>query len=229
MHGQIGGDRLNFFAIKRRYLLVLLPAFMKTHHHSPGAFSIAEFLTAAECEALIALAEHAGFAAAQVRMTAGAKSLPRIRNNERVLVESEEWVDVLWQRLCTTALPNLGGTHAVGLPKGIRFYKYLPGQRFKMHKDGPWSENGRTSKLTLLVYLNQDFVGGHTDFRSFQVAPRQGDALVFVHDTWHEGVAVQQGTKYVLRSDILYSTYGECSKPWDSKTRCSARPKQANR
>lgn len=73
-----------------------------------------------------------------------------------------------------------------------------------MHKDGPWHENGLSSQLTLLVYLNDDFSGGNTDFRDFQVAPVPGTALLFIHDTWHEGSAVMQGTKYVLRSDVLY-------------------------
>ena len=73
-----------------------------------------------------------------------------------------------------------------------------------MHKDGPWTEDGLTSQLTLLIYLNDGFVGGDTDFRDFRVVPKQGDALLFVHDTWHEGAAVESGVKYVLRSDVLY-------------------------
>lgn len=37
--------------------------------------------------------------------------------------------------------------------------------------------------------------------------PRAGSALLFIHDTWHEGAAVTAGTKYVLRSDVLYADY----------------------
>jgi hypothetical protein len=86
----------------------------------------------------------------------------------------------------------------------IRRARFPPGQRFKMHKDGPWHEDGLTSRLTLLVYLNDDFTGGDTDFREFRVKPEPGAALLFIHDTWHEGAAVESGTKYVLRSDVLY-------------------------
>lgn len=64
---------------------------------------------------------------------------------------------------------------------------------------------GRVSRLTLLVYLNDGFEGGATDFRDFAVTPRTGDALLFVHDTWHEGQAVTRGHKYVLRSDVMYA------------------------
>ncbi|MCW7540824.1 hypothetical protein OOT46_23675 [Aquabacterium sp. A7-Y] len=36
------------------------------------------------------------------------------------------------------------------------------------------------------------------------MAPRAGSASLFVHETWHEGRSLQSGTKYVLRSDVLY-------------------------
>jgi len=177
---------------------------MRLVEHSPDAFSVEHFATAHECQALIALAEQHGFAAAGVRTQQGQRSLPLIRNNERTLVESPEWVGLLWQRLQAIGLPALDGEAARGLPKDLRFYKYTPGQRFKMHKDGPWTEGGLTSRLTFLLYLNDGFGGGDTDFRAFRVAPRTGSALLFIHDTWHEGAEVTEGTKYVLRSDVLY-------------------------
>ena len=102
------------------------------------------------------------------------------------------------------AIPVLDGQTARGLPKDFRFYKYTAGQRFKMHKDGAWTEGGHTSKLTLLVYLNEGFEGGSTDFHDVSITPRTGDALFFIHNTWHEGAAVSAGVKYVLRSDVLF-------------------------
>lgn len=168
------------------------------------AFTVDGVLSASECGQLVQLAEDAGFTAADVRTDDGQKSMPRVRNNERTLVESPSWVALLWERLSQVELPTLDGAQAVGLPKDLRFYKYLPGQRFKMHKDGSWREGGLTSKLTLLVYLNDEFTGGATDFREFQVVPKTGMALLFVHDSWHEGAAVTAGTKYVVRSDVMY-------------------------
>ncbi|KAF1070818.1 2OG-Fe(II) oxygenase [Variovorax sp.] len=172
--------------------------------HSPRAFSVERFLSVDECAALIALAEREGFAAAGVRTADGPKAMPAIRNNERAMLAAPEWVALIWQRLRQVELPQLEGESALALPRELRFYKYLPGQRFKMHKDGPWREDGRTSRLTLLVYLNDGFTGGDTDFRDFRVKPEAGAALLFVHDTWHEGAAIEAGTKYVLRSDVMY-------------------------
>lgn len=130
--------------------------------------------------------------------------MPTVRNNERAMLESQVWVDSLWHCLSGVTLPVIQDESPVGLPKDLRFYKYNPGQRFKMHKDGPWKEGGFTSRLTFLLYLNDAFTGGETDFRDFKVLPVTGDALLFIHDTWHEGAAVSSGVKYVLRSDVLY-------------------------
>jgi predicted 2-oxoglutarate/Fe(II)-dependent dioxygenase YbiX len=173
--------------------------------HTERVFSLPHFLSSAECSELVELAEAGGFESANVRTAAGQVAMPRIRNNERAMFENRAWVAKLWERLSQTSLPTIDGQVAVGLPKDLRFYKYLSGQRFKMHKDGPWKEGGLTSKLTFLVYLNEGFVGGETDFREFKVVPANGAALLFVHDTWHEGASVTEGIKYVLRSDVLYA------------------------
>ncbi|MDQ1830853.1 prolyl hydroxylase family protein [Massilia scottii] len=173
--------------------------------HAPTVFSIDGFLDARACGELVALAEARGFAAAGVRTAQGTKPMPTIRNNERAQFEAPDWIALLWQRLAAAGMPGLDGQAAVGLPRELRFYKYSAGQRFKMHKDGPWSEDGLSSKLTFLVYLNQGYEGGDTVFKEFRVTPKTGSALLFVHDTWHEGAALTGGIKYVLRSDVLYS------------------------
>lgn len=172
--------------------------------HSERVFSVPGLLSGDECTALIELAEQRGFDAASVRTAAGQQLMRNVRNNERAQFAAPSWITVLWERLSDLPLPRLDGQVAVGLPKELRFYKYSAGQRFKMHKDGPWTEGGMTSRLTLLVYLNQDFEGGETDFREFKVVPQQGCGLLFIHDTWHEGVEVGRGMKYVLRSDVIY-------------------------
>lgn len=177
---------------------------MQKHILNASVMTIDDFLAPDECAALIALAEGDGFSAAMVRANSGTQAMPAIRNNERAELENPLWVGLLWQRLLQMDLPRLDGSTPWGLPAALRFYKYRAGQRFKMHKDGPWLENGLQSKLTFLVYLNDGFAGGATDFRDFKVVPKTGMALLFVHATWHEGCAVESGEKYVLRSDVLY-------------------------
>ncbi|MEI2454790.1 2OG-Fe(II) oxygenase [Lysobacter firmicutimachus] len=179
---------------------------MQIVRHNDRVFTLRPLLAPDECAELIALAEAHGFEPAGVRTAdGGQKPMAHVRNNERAVFESPHWVGALWQRLRAVGLPALDGEVAAGLPRALRFYKYGPGQRFRMHKDGPWSEDGRLSRLTLLVYLNDGFGGGDTDFRQFRVVPRAGDGLLFVHDTWHEGATVEYGTKYALRSDVMYA------------------------
>ena len=60
------------------------------------------------------------------------------------------------------------------------------------------------SYFTFMIYLNDDYEGGQTTFNHVTIEPKQGTALIFQHDLEHEGKAVTQGIKYVLRTDIMY-------------------------
>lgn len=165
-------------------------------------------MNSVEAEALAHMSERHGFAPAQVRVGAftdhNTQSLPNIRNNEKCIIELPGIVADIWERLQQLPLPEIENQIPVGLPSTLRFYKYSPGQRFKMHKDGAWQENGLWSRLTLLIYLNDKVEGGETDFKSFRIQPQAGTLVLFKHKTWHEGMEVKAGTKLVLRSDVLY-------------------------
>ncbi len=89
----------------------------------------------------------------------------------------------------------------------FRGYRYRPGQSFKPRYDGAYRASDTcASELTLLLYLNDTFTGGATRFldAGLEVQPRRGHVLLFAHRVLHEGVAVESGTKYVLRSDVMY-------------------------
>ena len=64
-----------------------------------------------------------------------------------------------------------------------------------------------------MVYLNDDFSGGATNFYNgdgtpnARVQPKHGMALVFRHAQLHEGAPVTSGRKYVLRTDVMYSAH----------------------
>ena len=75
------------------------------------------------------------------------------------------------------------------------------------------------SRLTFLIYLNDDFDGGHTTFlipaaeeegvlNAFPVNPVRGGVLVFPHGTCaaplHEGSPVLRRCKYVVRTEVEY-------------------------
>lgn len=184
----------------------------------PDIFTVAGVLTTDECVALVERAESLGFAAASVRTKSGPKLLTNIRNNDRVNIEDPELAQLMWSRI-QSVLPNLDSQRPIGVDHRLRFYRYEPGQEFKRHKDGSAkNDNGFTSKLSYLIYLNSGFEGGATTFRDYVgkgdsrhkiehvIKPETGSALLFRHERWHEGTALISGRKYVLRSDIFYGT-----------------------
>ncbi|CAF0772155.1 unnamed protein product [Rotaria sordida] len=125
----------------------------------------------------------------------------------------------------------------VGCVDRLRFYKYKKDEEYPEHMDGSYSRTitynnelqqsyKQHSFLTLLIYLNDDFQGGETKFfpdkqhcrflRDIEnkqpvhvIKPKQGMALINIHNILHEGSKVQSGIKYVLRTDILYQKITE--------------------
>ncbi|KAJ2901876.1 hypothetical protein MKZ38_001309 [Zalerion maritima] len=120
------------------------------------------------------------------------------------------------------------------LNERMRFLKYGKGQFFRPHCDGayevPGLEPGKRTRtlFTLHLYLNDsveavkgetardgeekpELVGGSTPFlsnnekRRVDVHPKAGRVLIFQHrGLLHSGDDVVEGTKYTVRSDILY-------------------------
>lgn len=135
-----------------------------------------------------------------------------------------------------------------GINRRWRVYRYQPNarERFAPHIDGGFppsglDENGNflfdmgndktVSRLTLLLYLSDDFQGGKTVFYRpssckvlAQVSPVTGSALIFpqavgvdaveyARQRWplHEGSVLRSGNepKYVIRSDVLFQQSDE--------------------
>ena len=174
---------------------------------SENILTIDAFLAPSECQDFITYAENEGFKAADVDTGSGRSQMLDIRNNDRVDLVSEELALNWWQRLSSVSLPDIEGTPAVGLSPRFRFYRYLPGQKFNMHKDGRQQVSGNTTLMTLLVYLNAGYTGGTTQFRrnSIEVHAETGKALLFDHQLWHKGTRLETGCKYVLRTDVVFN------------------------
>ncbi len=168
-------------------------------------FMIAGIFTPAECEQLIKQSERSGYEVASIMTEKGAKVITDVRNNQRLIYKDEELAKKIWKRISDLVPEQIGNSKAVGLNELFRFYKYEPGQKFKRHVDESFIRDEReASYYTLLIYLNDDFEGGETDFDEVSVKSEKGVALVFLHSIPHEGVEVKSGVKYVLRTDIMY-------------------------
>jgi predicted 2-oxoglutarate/Fe(II)-dependent dioxygenase YbiX len=176
-------------------------------HSAPIAFTLDDVLTRDECAALIARIDAANPEVAPITTGAGFVMRPDIRNNERAIIDDVALARDLFARVEAVLPSPLFGKRPVGANERFRCYRYQPGQRFAPHYDGAFARNEHErSELTFMVYLNDGFTGGHTAFLDFDVSavPRAGSALLFQHQVLHEGCQVVTGTKYVLRSDVMY-------------------------
>ncbi|KAI4141637.1 MAG: hypothetical protein LQ341_003466 [Variospora aurantia] len=109
------------------------------------------------------------------------------------------------------------------LNERMRFLKYTEGQYFRPHCDGSYvtPDGSEISYYTLHLYLNESEAGvrgektdgGATRFHSLNgydekfldVEPRMGRVLIFQHrNLLHSGDDVVKGTKYTLRTDLMY-------------------------
>jgi len=168
-----------------------------------------EFLSPDECQELIDLSEGLGYDDAPITTRAGFVMRKDIRNNDRVMLDDAELAGTFYRKaLAELPARFIGGKVVCGLNERLRFYRYRLRQRFARHSDGYFErENGERSRYTFMIYLNDDFTGGETIFSESDrivVKPLQGSALIFYHHQLHEGAEVTEGTKYVVRSDVMY-------------------------
>lgn len=175
----------------------------------PVLWTVPELFTLAECAAFIARIEAAAPSLAPITTRRGPQMRPDIRNNDRAVFDDPEVSALLLARIRGHAPEEMLGARLCGANERIRCYRYGPGQRFAPHYDGAFvRDEHEQSLISFLVYLNEGFVGGETHFLHLgrTIVPRAGMALLFQHRVLHEGAEVREGTKYVLRSDLMYRT-----------------------
>jgi prolyl 4-hydroxylase len=178
---------------------------MNYRQHTDKIFTVENFLSVPECEQYIALSEKVGYEMAKVNTESGPRVLTQVRNNNRALYNSEELAQLLWEKAKPYIPEKIGISLAVGFNELFRFYRYQPGQQFRGHFDQSYIRNAtEASFVTFMIYLNDNFEGGETTFQDFWVEPKQGMALIFLHELYHSGREVSQGIKYVLRTDVIY-------------------------
>lgn len=179
---------------------------MRIENLPDSAFVIHDFLSEDACRFYIEYSEACGFHQASVQHPRhGPLLLEDIRNNDRVNIEDSSLAEQLFHK-AKFALPHhIDGANLHGLNHRFRFYRYEVGQYFKWHRDGYVEQNNKErSLLTFLIYLNDEFTGGETEFRWGKAPSKLGTALVFPHQLVHQGAKVDSGIKYVLRTDVMY-------------------------
>jgi len=186
--------------------------------------AIDNFMTLEECQTWIAWGEQRGFEEAKQKQN----TVYAFRDNGRIEFNSPDIAHNIWLRLLKSGfLPEEVGSpprKMIGCSPRIRVYRYTRGQRFGQHVDGSRDEpemGGRTH-FTVLIYLNggdndvpeMRLRGGETvfwkdnDMRKPALAfpPLRGVLLFHGHGDecmTHEGAGVEDGVKYILRTDAV--------------------------
>jgi hypothetical protein len=171
-----------------------------------GVFVVEDFLLKEECDSYISKSESMTYEDAAIQTKDGPRIYRDVRNNSRIIVDDIDLADFIFAR-AREFLPDIycDEWKLVGLNERFRFYKYGPGEYFKWHKDGFYCRSDdEISQLTLMMYLNDGYVGGATEFKWDVIQPKCGMALVFPHLMMHQGSTIESGTKYVLRTDVMY-------------------------
>ncbi|CAO3657979.1 unnamed protein product [Umbelopsis vinacea] len=200
----------------------------------PGAFLLKNVLSAAECDQVLSASEAIGYTPDVPIVGAASESVSVLAHNFFWLVD-DDFLGTIFDR-CRPHFPKeIGGGAVMGVNARWRVYRYVPGAIYRPHIDGAWPGSGldpvdgtykydmfggtRWSRLTFLLYLNEEFEGGSTTFflpaaqegmlEAHGVSPRRGSVLCFPHGNTagsllHEGSPVLSGAKYVARTDVLY-------------------------
>ncbi|CAE8601825.1 unnamed protein product [Polarella glacialis] len=183
-----------------------------------GGFQLLDLLSAEECRGFIDILDSLGF------HSDAAVSLPynfRHMTNCNLVVPEE--VDARLFERCRRLLPDVAGHPPLGLNAKFRCYRYAAGDYFRPHTDGAWpgsrfrdgqyladAYGDRMSQFTFLILLGDGYEGGSTSFYPVTKTPL-GGALCFPHgfhpdSPLHGGSEVLSGIKYIVRSEVLYSS-----------------------
>ncbi|KAH7037126.1 uncharacterized protein B0I36DRAFT_62052 [Microdochium trichocladiopsis] len=153
-----------------------------------------------------------------------------VRVNDRFQVQDPAFAQRLWletgiqELVLREPFRHLWGGEVIGLNPNIRVYRYCKGHFFDSHYDDAnvvtlkqeagVETTGKTT-WTMLLYLTDDCVGGETVFfphdrevekEAIAISPEAGMLLLHKHGDdclLHAGREVQQGVKWILRTDLV--------------------------
>ena len=203
----------------------------------PGSFQLLNVLTEDECDQFVRTTDELGY-----HLDAPVSLPHSVRHNTNLNWIVDESIDSpIWAR-CDSLIPEkVMGESALGLNARFRFYRYAGGDYFKPHTDGAWpgsrvidgklvhdAYGDRNSQMSCLLFLSDGYTGGRTLFyvRSaanpgatdiIAVATPKGAALCFPHGfhpmhCLHAGEPVNDGVKYIIRTDVLFGANQEFRK-----------------
>ena len=171
---------------------------------SPDVRLFPALFTAEECDFLIERAAPSLRPSLVVDPQTGQQVPNPVRTSDAVafpLIAESPAIHALCRRLAAAS-----GTH-VKQGEPLQVLRYRPGQEYRPHFDAI-DQAGNQRAMTFLVYLNDDYGGGETEFLSagLKVRGTKGDGLLFRNvdpsgapdrSAQHAGLPVTAGEKYL--------------------------------
>jgi hypothetical protein len=175
----------------------------------PARWEIENFATAELCKNLIDRAENVEeFEKATLASPAGNIIRFEYRHNDRATFDDFDLAASLFEKIKDDPRLHNAGWRCIGLNERFKVYRYSGSdQYFASHYDGSFERVPlvEQSWVTMLIYLNEDFDGGETSFIDGEIKPKTGlAAFMTQHNYLHEAKEATNGTKYVLRTDVMY-------------------------
>ena len=204
-------ENTKFELKETRMRVITVPC--KPHNHK-WCRVIKNVLNKQECDQLINVSEQYGYGLGYIGS--------RDAKYDRVLIESQDISSLIFKRI-KRYIPKIWrndeSKKLLGVNEKLRFLRYDINGHFAVHKDGPsLTQNGDKSTVTALIYLNKVEKGGATILHDLDnhdnhiyIVPQPGLILLFEHDVYHEGDIIIKGQKYVIRTDIMYTTINSLS------------------
>jgi len=176
-------------------------------------------LSESECQSIIEGSEQTGFEPALLNVGGGRQEfIPGVRSSDRLIIDDKEFARAIFHRirhLVPKEYRDSNGRRlkATCLNERMRILRYQPGHYFHKHMDGQYErpDGSEESRMTVMIYLNNNFQGGHTRIyadkgEEYATVPTEaGLVFVFDHRLPHESPVLERGTKYAIRTDVMFA------------------------
>lgn len=165
-----------------------------------------------ECKKIIEISESVGYINASLFEKNGKQFFyTDIRDSLRCIIDDPEFALVLEQRIQHLIPSKYRGKKYHSINPRFRFLKYNDtSHHFTPHQDGCYSTDKIMSMITILIYLNDDYIGARTslnkDIKTIigEIEPKPGLVYMMDQDILHSVPNLINGTKYVIRTELMY-------------------------
>lgn len=191
------------------------PPAVRVAFDKPRIIVMERFATVEECQWLIARADGGGLQRAKVYRSSSTAQVAETRTNREMaftILNADVVLSLIRDRIA--AVTRAPVTHF----EIAKLLHYSPGEQFALHADFIEAKTPELARelaqrgqrvATFLIYLNEGYEGGATQFPrlSWQYRGGRGDALLFSnvdaagapdYDTVHAGMPPTAGEKWVL-------------------------------